>query len=257
MNHRHTTSLSFLFLAGTLVGLASLGCSSETSASPGSSGSSGNPASGGASAAQIGQCKESCDKMKFFGCNSAEEQARCYADCEAASASQIELFNGCAGNSICDPACRTSIEAKAPDGTGGGGATASSCASACDKLVSCSFIPVSAKAACNSACATEGYQYQIDCVNQTACESIESACGGSTDIDVGGGSSSGQGSIADCESECDSINFFKCAPVSSHAACRDRCASATSTARDSFSSCSGSSGVDCERKKECLDAFLD
>lgn len=242
----------FCFFAALVIG----GCSSTTSADPGgSSGGSTGGAGGGASAADIDRCKAACDKMKFFQCSSAEEQARCYADCDKASTSQIEVFTGCAENSICDPACRTSIQPKETTKGGGGGASASTCATACDKLVSCSLIPVGAKAACNNDCSTNGYQYQIDCVNNTACDKIRSACGGGEST-----SSSSEGSDTDpaasCLAECDSINFFQCAPVESHATCRSKCSSAGASSRDTFTSCSQSSGVDCDRKKACLDAFL-
>lgn len=255
MHLRNGLFFSF-FMAALSVG----GCSSTTSADPGgSSGGSSGGGGGGASAAETTRCKEACDKMKFFNCNSADEQARCYADCDKATSSQIEVFTGCAESSICDPECRTSIQPKETAQAGGGGASASTCATACDKLVSCSLIPVGAKAECNTECSTKGYQYQIDCVNGTACDKIASTCGGgsSSSTSSSGGSSGTNGDpAAACLSECDSINFFKCAPVESHATCRDKCASASATSRDAFTSCSQSSGVDCDRKKGCLDAFL-
>lgn len=249
----HQRNRSFFLVVALFLG----GCSSTTSAGPGSSGQNGPSGSGGATAAETDRCKQSCDKMKFFDCSSAEEQARCYADCDKATSSQIQVFTGCAENSVCDPECRTTIQPKEAAGTGGGGASASSCATACDKLVSCSKIPVGAKAECNSQCAAKGYQYQIDCVNKTACEKLESTCGGG---ESSGGSigvvDAGVDPASECLAECDSINFFMCAPVAAHASCRDKCASATASARDTFSSCSRSSGGDCERKSACLDAFL-
>lgn len=250
----HTSAFVSLVAA-----LAIVACSSTT-AGPG-----GGP-TGTASQAQIDNCKQSCDKMKFFGCNSAEEQARCYTDCSSATPSQIDIFTGCADNSICDPACRTKIQPAGSGqggvsggGTSGGtGATASSCATACDKLISCSFIPLGAKAQCNSECSTKGYQYQIDCVNNNACDKIQSACGGggSTITVDPGDAGADDFDVRRCQSECDSINFFKCAPVESHAACRAKCTTAAANVRDDFTSCSSSSGGDCDRKGACLDTFL-
>jgi hypothetical protein len=234
-------------------------CSSTTAGDPGSS---SGASTGGATAADTSRCKRSCDKMKFFECNSADEQARCYGDCNAATPSQIEIFTGCADSSICDPQCRTTIQPKETAQSGGGGASAATCSSACDKLVTCSLIPVGAKPQCNSECSSKGYQYQIDCVNKTACDKIQSVCGGgsTTTVEGGGGTGTSGGtsttSVDGCLSECDSINFFACAPVASHATCRDHCAMASATTRDTFTSCSRSSGVDCERKGACLDAFL-
>ncbi len=220
------------------------------------------PSSGGASGAEVDRCKQSCDKMKFFDCSTAEEQARCYADCDKATPSQVQVFTGCATSSICDPACRTTIQPKDAPASQGTGATASTCSSACDKLVSCSFIPVGKKSACVSECTTKGYQYQIDCVNKAACENVQSTCGGVTGAPgatppVNVGDAGGFDlSIVRCEAECDSINLFECASAEAHASCRAKCTSAAAPKRDTFTSCGQSSSGDCERKKGCLDAFL-
>lgn len=222
----------------------------------------GPPGSGPGTAppADVDRCKRSCDKMKFFACSSADEQARCYADCDTATASQIEVFTGCAESSICDPACRTKIQPAEQASQGGGGASAATCTTACDKLVMCSLIPVGAKTECNKICAEKGYQYQIDCVNETACDKIEATCGGPVSNETGGGGgSSGGGAdfeIANCRTQCDSIHFFDCSTTTEHAACRDVCASAAATKRDTFTACSQSSGSDCTKKGACLDAFL-
>ncbi|MBX3261157.1 MAG: hypothetical protein KF782_15845 [Labilithrix sp.] len=234
----------FYFFAALVVG----GCT-VTSSEPGS----------GAPAAETGRCKNACDKMKFFKCSSAAAQAACYADCDSASASQIEVFIGCAESSICDPACRTSIQPEERGQAGGGGASAATCETACDKLVSCSLIPVGAKAQCNAECSTKGYQYQIDCVNNTACGEIVSTCGGESSgvvVDEDDDDDDEADRIAACFDECDSINFFDCAPVELHGECRDRCTSASATKREAFTSCSKSSGVKCENKAGCLEAFL-
>jgi hypothetical protein len=242
-------------------------CTIESSSGPGSGSSAGT---GGATTTDINRCKQGCDKMKFFDCASADEQAACYGDCNAATPSQIELFTACAENSICDPACRTKVQPADKAAAGGTGATSSSCATACDKLISCSFLPLGAKDKCTTECSTKGYQYQIDCVTKTACAEIEKKCGG---INESGGGSSGSSSgssgesssgssgssfdVSTCQTQCDSINFFECASTAEHSACRDKCVSATSTARSTFTSCSQSSGTSCAKKKECLDAFLD
>ena len=129
MAHQSLVTWFVVAAAGVVV----VACSTVTTGS-------GAPGGGGASGTQIASCKSSCDKMKFFKCNSAAEQARCYTECDAATASQIDIFTGCAGSSICDPACRTSIAPSQPAGgsggtTGGGGASAASCDQGCSKLV--------------------------------------------------------------------------------------------------------------------------
>ena len=249
------------FFSFFIAALAIAGCTvTEAGSAPGNSGPSG---SGGASPAQASQCKEACDKMKFFKCNSASEQAACYADCDSATPAQIDVFTGCAENSICDPECRTSIQPAEKAKAGGGGASAATCETACDKLVSCSLIPVGAKAECNSVCSTKGYQYQIDCVNNTACGEILETCGGeSSSVDVidddddDDDDDEPKNDPSDCYRECDQINFFDCAPVELHGVCRDACTSASASKRDAFTTCSRSSGVNCDSKLGCLEAFL-
>ncbi len=261
MHHR-----IFAFAAPALLAVA---CTVTSTSPPSSSSSS----SGGASATQISACKQSCDKMKFFGCNSADQQAACYSDCDQASASQIQVFTGCADNSVCDPACRTNITPKPTGGAsggsggggGGGGATVSSCATACEKLASCSLIKLGDKAACATTCQKSAYQYQIDCVNTVACDKIASACGGSTSGSSGGSTSGGtsggndagpdQFGIQVCQSACDTLNFFSCVSAAEHATCRDLCASSASAKRNTFKSCVDGSGSDCGRGQACYATF--
>lgn len=115
----------------------------------------------------------------------------------------MQLFTGCATRSICDPACFLLVDARA-------------------------------KSQCLSECTTKGYQYQIDCVNKAACDKARVTCGGigegSTGPTVNVGVDAGGFDIAvkDCESACDSINFFECASVEDHASCRARLASTRS-----------------------------
>ncbi len=205
---------------------------------------------GGASSEDLSRCKSGCDKMKFFNCNSAGEQARCYDDCNAASASQIELFVGCAESSICDPACRTKVQAPNTKPTG---ATASTCTQACDKLASCSVIKVGDKAACEAQCTKSAYQFQIDCVNNNACGDLQKTCGGTegSGTSSGGTSSGGTSGAEACQASCDQLHFFDCIDANALAACRTKCTTATST-RDTFVSCARTSGGDCKKGQACL-----
>ena len=239
-------------------------CSTTVSATdPTGSSSGSNASTGGATGAQVDNCKEACNKMKFFGCNTADEQAACYSDCGSASASQIEVFVNCAGTSVCDPQCRTNITPKPANGQppSGGGATESSCTTACNKLVSCSFIKVSDNAACLDSCQKDAYQYQIDCVNNTACTDIQTACGG-------GGSSSGGStsggidagdplaavSIMRCQSSCDELLADSCINPANQAACRAKCSATTADKRDAFSSCVAQSSCQ-DNGNDCYTAF--
>jgi hypothetical protein len=268
-------SVSAIF-AGAAFALACSGSNTATPGSSGSSGTSGSPstsgsaAGGGASADQIDSCKMSCDKMKFFGCNSAEEQAACYDECGKATPDQIQLFDACAGTSICDPACRTNITPKPPAGmmATGGGATTSSCGTACDKLVSCSFVKVGDKANCEAACQTNAYQYQIDCINNTTCDKIESACGGTSGGSSSGSSGASSGgssgssgtpddtvSISQCQTACDQILFFSCFDATAQSTCRSSCTTSTSAKRDTFSACVTASAGQCTNANACYTSF--
>jgi hypothetical protein len=251
--------VSILVAAGTVA----FACTSTTDGGS-------TPGTGGASSQQVGQCKSGCDKMKFFDCSTAEELARCYGDCDKATPSQIEIFNACAQNSICDPSCRTNIE-PAGSPTTGGGATPSSCTTACDKLVTCSAIKVGDKAACLDVCQKEAYQYQIDCVNKTECSKLAATCGnvseggggessssgGSSGTTTSSGGSSGSSSfdVMRCQSACDSLKFFDCLDAAEQSACRSLCSTAAAAKRDTFTSCANAAGSDCTDGQDCYSVF--
>ncbi len=218
----------------------------------------------GVSSVDVDRCKSGCDKMKFFDCASADQQAACYNDCNNATLDQIQIFTGCAENSICDPACRTTIQPKPAAGTtpmGGGGASASSCGTACDKLVMCSLIKVGDKDACLTSCQKDAYQYQIDCVNNNTCDKVMSACGGSSAGGGGGGTidldagSNDSFKIMTCQSACNSANFFSCITASQLSSCRALCSTAPAATRDSYTSCQDGAGGDCTKATDCYTVF--
>ncbi len=219
----------------------------------------------GVSTTDVMRCKGGCDKMKFFMCSSADGQAKCYSDCDTATLNQIQVFTGCAENSICDPACRTTIQPK-PSGGGtptGSGATSSSCGTACDKLVMCSLIKVGDKSACTDQCTKTAYQYQIDCVNNQACDKIQSVCGGGSSSGGGGGGTTVDGGLGTddsfkimmCQQACDSANFFSCITASELSTCRGLCTTATAAKRDSYTSCQNGAGGMCTKATDCYTVF--
>jgi hypothetical protein len=246
------------------------------------SGTSSGGSTGGATSDQVTRCKSGCDKMKFFQCSSAAELSKCYSDCDSAGPKPIEVFISCAENSICDPACRTNIAPPPASGgtstssSGGGGVPASSCQTACTKLITtCNLAPVGQMQACVDACTKNGYQYQIDCVANNACADIQARCGGST----GGGSSTSStggtsgttsggtsgGSTTSssggtdvglfrCQSDCDSLLSRQCIDATQQSACRAKCALGTSPARDTFMGCA-EAAVDCTAGTGCATVF--
>lgn len=229
-----------------------------------SSGGGGNAS--GASAAQVSQCKSGCDQAKFFDCSTTQGLSQCYDDCDTAAPNAIDKFNSCSQNSICDPSCRELIDPKAPanggSSSGGGGVAASDCQSACDKLIkTCSLAPLSAEGDCLSACQQNGYQYQIDCINQNACDKIQSACGGSSG-GTGGGTTTGDAGIGGgtddfdtqvCQSNCQTLHSEECLTASELSTCQADCSSKANAAVKSFSSCvETSSGADCTSGTDCF-----
>ena len=109
-------------------------CSSSSADGDGSAGS-GDP-TGGANPQQIADCKSSCDQLKFFDCNDAQDQATCYDNCSEASGAQIELFVACVTNDTCDPECSTHIQpepepSSGPTGSPTGDPTSNSSNSTC------------------------------------------------------------------------------------------------------------------------------
>ena len=244
-----------------------VGCSVTATGVP-----NGGAGAGGASTVQVGRCHDGCDKMKFFMCSSADQLSACYSDCGSAAPSQIEVFTACAENSICDPACRTNIVPKPASGgtpaTGTGG-SASSCSTACDKGVSCSFIPVGAKDACVADCQKSAYQYQIDCVNNNVCSDIKARCGGGTGsggmtgggttIGGSGGTTGFDGSAPDqevtiCQFQCDGLLSRMCISADQQSSCRSQCTTAVKSVRETFSSCAQSSS-NCDTALSCYQVF--
>jgi len=256
---RRSFSIAF---GGLALALALCSACSTTATVPGAGGSSsGTTTNPTAPSGKVDACKEGCDKMKFFGCNSAAELSACYDDCGKASENQIDVFISCAKNSICDPQCRTSVKPApapgAPPPTGGG-ATPSSCTTACDKLVSCSFIKVSEKAQCVSLCEKDAYQYQIDCINNNECSKMEVACGGTGESSSSSSSSSSSGgattaSQAACEASCTSLHAFSCIDLGQRGQCKTRCAAVDDAERSTFVSCVNGSTGDCVEGKTCYD----
>ena len=246
-------------------------CSATNNDSPSGGGSGGG--SGGATADEIASCHNDCDQMKFFGCNSAADQSSCYDDCGTATPTQISTFDGCARTSICDPSCRNDITPPPPDGgtATGTGASAASCASACQKLVSCSEITLGEESACESQCEMSAYQYQITCIANTDCSKLESQCGaapnGGGDGDSGivvvvddGGSSTTDASqsatnFIPCDDACDALQSNTCISQSDDTLCRDLCFSKTQAQDDAFTSCVAGASSDCNAASSCYSAL--
>lgn len=232
-----TTRIAFAMLSGSAL-LLGLGCSSKTSAAAGSS--------GGATAQEVSDCQSGCDQMKFFGCNSSGEQAACYGDCSTATPAQINLFVNCAHSSICDPSCRNDIAPANPPAPPP--VSASDCASACAKAIMCSIVPVGDQTGCEMECTQSAYQYQIDCVNNNACNAIPSACGFSSSSSSDAGPPPGDAGpppdldagnleIPICQQSCQLLLASMCIDAQTQSECNALCASNSEAQDQTFDQC--------------------
>jgi hypothetical protein len=282
------SSVRLLISVAALAALALGACSSDDDDNNGGpkAGNPGNVSTGGASSQQVDACKASCDKMKFFDCSSASEQARCYNDCNTAAPDKIEVFVACAQNSICDPDCRTGIQPPPPAPPApmpgqpqappslppGTGATAETCSAAADKLIACGALPAEAKPFLVQVCPTQIYEFQAACIANNACDKIASACGfdrEDIDIDIevdvpppGGGGGSGEGSgpnpvtVLSCQSACSQLLTQQCVNAEVHAACSERCTKADEPKSDAFAACvRASQPPECGALGACLTAY--
>lgn len=232
---------------------------------PACTGGSGDTHPGGATDQEVTECKNGCDQAKFFQCSDAAGLSKCYDDCNSASPAQIDKFNGCSQTSICDPSCRSLIDppsgggngsgSGSGGGSGGGGVDQADCQSACTKIITtCNFAPVGAMDDCVSQCESQGYQYQIDCVNNNACSDIQSRCGGSLsgpDIDAGGGGDFDAGDIdvTRCQDDCKALHGMTCITADELTSCNNDCNTA-GAARTNFESCEETSTPD-----TCYDCY--
>ncbi len=253
-----TPSLGFLLtiLSGATLVMA-LGCSSNLAVPPGSTGV--------ASAQEISDCQNGCDQMKFFGCNSSTEQASCYSECNGATETQINLFVNCAHSAICDPTCRNDIAP--PDPPAPTAVSSSDCASACTKAIACNFVPVGEQAACETACTQNAYQYQIDCVNNNACDAIQTACGfGSPSSGQAPGQDAGPAPDLDagntetplCQQSCQILLAVMCIDAPTQSACNALCASSSESQDQTFDQCvqvSAPAPGSCTAAMACLTTF--
>lgn len=240
--------------------LASLAaCSSSGGAAPG----------GAATAQQISFCKQSCDKLKFFMCNDAQQQADCYAGCQTASASAIDLFDGCVNNAQCDPSCSTHLTPTAPDGGGGGGSGGggggggdaattnpglTACAAACQSLGSFACISATETSNCVSLCNTaqaatrDTFSACVMGQQLSNCSAV--GCYYTFNPNAPHGPTPQQ--VTDCKQACDDLATFSCITPDQQTTCRDTCAAETSGSKiDDFVACVRSSATDCNTSATC------
>jgi hypothetical protein len=229
-----------------------------------------HPGGPAATEEEIAACKDACDQLKFFDCNDSVDQAGCYANCSAASSSQIELFVACVKADICDPTCSTHIEPVNPDPTTTGGNGSSSCSSdgcgssgdppgnqacedACDKLQFFDCIDAGTFSTCMSLCSSaetskkDTFSSCVESASVDQCQAVD--CYYQFDESAVPGPTPKQ--IADCKKSCADLAFFDCITGTDAAACNAACDTSTKQEIEAFLACTADP-TDCAAAAQCL-----
>lgn len=147
--------------------------------------------------------------------------------------------------------CESSLNLGNPDG--GDAQVATTCPSACDKVIACGYVEAKDRAACVSKCESTSSVADLDCVGRSTCQEMPSACAGAAGQALDGGVNGF--AVFDCQQSCGTALFFKCVSASEHAACRSLCETSTSSKRDTFTSCANGAGTDCAKERDCYAEF--
>jgi hypothetical protein len=203
-----------------------------------------------ASSDQVRECKDSCEKLKFFDCNDSQDLANCFQACEAAGAPQIELFVACVDNDICDPSCSLNAQAlpDEPDVVSGGGTSGSVtggdsknprstdmeslCLDACDDMKFFRCVDTQTHNDCRTDCRNSSDAIQEDfvaCVENGVCQ--DGSCYGVLNPEAN------TADVLGCQATCDRMTFFDCLDSVDHSNCRAACEIAESAAVEAFKAC--------------------
>ena len=165
-------------------------------------------------------------------------------------------------------ACDSTLNLGDGDGDGssaavadGGGVYPATCAGACAKIDACGLLPESKRAGCVPDCQNNAPQSLLGCIAVTPCASLQSTCSMAfdasfPDVSVPPDPAQDQFEIMNCQSACDSVHFFNCLDAAETATCRDLCASAPKSKRNTFYMCGEGSASDCPRARDCYDVFV-
>jgi hypothetical protein len=145
-----------------------------------------------------------------------------------------------------------------------GAVFAATCAGVCDKVIACALLSSTKRAACVSDCMTSGApQSLLDCAAVTPCASLQATCSaGLPDAAFPDTSppafDSGQEEfeVMNCQHACDSLKSFSCLDASEQAMCRDLCATASKSKRNTFYSCGEAVASQCPKARECYAVFV-
>jgi len=171
--------------------------------------------------------------------------------------------------SVLPAACDSTLNLGDGDGDGSSAAVAdadgvypATCAGVCAKVLACGLLPESMRASCVPDCLNGAPQSLLGCIAVTPCAKLQSTCSSGFDASlpdiVTPPFDSGQEDfeIMNCQSACDSVHFFSCLDAAETANCRDLCASAPKSKRNSFTMCGEGAGGDCPRARDCYAVFV-
>jgi hypothetical protein len=136
------------------------------------------------------------------------------------------------------------------------------CAGACDKALACGLITSDKRASCVPDCATQAPLSLVECIARTPCAELQAKCSFAFDASLPDvfepPFDSGQESfeVMNCQSACDSLHFFSCLDASELATCRDLCATAPKSKRNTFYTCGeAAAGSMCANARDCYRVF--
>jgi hypothetical protein len=238
-----------LFLAALPV-LFLVACSSDDTNTGTGNGLTGTNTPAAATAAQVEQCKNSCDQQKFFDCYDAAAQSVCLQNCGSANTDQADQFIRCVKTETCDAECSVVLTKPPPATTNNGGGD---CTAACNKLVSCGYLKGNDASQCPAQCgsATASDTAAIACINANSCADIPNKCG---EEDTGGPTDDPTGAISQCKSGCSSLQARSCIDATTATKCSTSCDTATTSSASAFGSCAFSA-ADCTSGAACYTAF--
>lgn len=187
---------------------------------------------------QLGRCREACNKLKFFDCNTATEQAACYQSCDAASSDQIDLFEACVDASTCDPACSTNIRPESPPPV----TSAEGCIPLCESYLGDGCVPELSTADCAAFCADPDTQLaltycierRVGCALPEGCITIED------DVVVtppDPEADPGADAFEACVEGCERLGALGCISPVDTAECSALCETADSSTQDRLVTC--------------------
>ena len=103
----------------------------------------------------------------------------------------------------------------------------------------------------------------VECIARTPCAALQATCSFAFDASlpdvVEPPFDSGQEAfeVMNCQSACDSLHFFSCLDASELAACRDLCATAPKSKRNTFYTCGeAAAGSMCASARDCYAVFI-